>query len=166
MLLATFKHISSKNADYSAAEAYLTFEHDEFTMKPTLDENGRLTDIDERMKIGWMPDGRIADMNCEPPKEYAPQTPVSMNCWGCPVELMQEFAPRFVRFLDTMHDPLKSEYLLPEVIGALLREGRAEVTVLPVHNKWYGVTYREDHEKVVAAMAALTAEGLYPEVLK
>lgn len=42
MLLATFKHISSKNADYSAAEAYLTFEHDEFTMKLTLDEKGRL----------------------------------------------------------------------------------------------------------------------------
>ena len=42
MLLTTFKHINSKNADYSAAEAYLTFEHDEFSMKPTLDENGRL----------------------------------------------------------------------------------------------------------------------------
>ena len=42
MRLATFKHISSKNADYSAAEAYLTFEHDEFTMKATRDENGRL----------------------------------------------------------------------------------------------------------------------------
>ena len=27
---------------YGAAEQYLTFEHDEFTMKPTLDENGRL----------------------------------------------------------------------------------------------------------------------------
>ncbi len=40
--MATFKHISSKNADYSAAEAYLTFEHDEFTMKPTLNEKGRL----------------------------------------------------------------------------------------------------------------------------
>ncbi len=25
-----------------AAEAYLTFEHDAFTMKPVLDENGRL----------------------------------------------------------------------------------------------------------------------------
>ncbi len=36
------EHISSKNADYGAAEQYLTFEHDEFTMKPTLDENGRL----------------------------------------------------------------------------------------------------------------------------
>ena len=40
--MATFKHISSKNADYGAAEQYLTFEHDEFTMKPTLDEAGRL----------------------------------------------------------------------------------------------------------------------------
>ena len=42
MLLATFKHISSKNADYGAAEKYLLFEHDEFTNKPILDENGRL----------------------------------------------------------------------------------------------------------------------------
>jgi Relaxase/Mobilisation nuclease domain. len=40
--LATFKHISSKNADYSAAEKYLTFEHDEIRMKPVLDEKGRL----------------------------------------------------------------------------------------------------------------------------
>ena len=40
--MATFKHISSKNADYGAAEQYLTFEHDEFTMKPTLDENGQI----------------------------------------------------------------------------------------------------------------------------
>ena len=40
--MATFKHISSKNADYGAAEQYLTFEHDEFTNKPVLDENGRL----------------------------------------------------------------------------------------------------------------------------
>lgn len=45
--MATFKHISSKNADYGAAEQYLTFEHDEFTMKPTLDKNGRLVIRDD-----------------------------------------------------------------------------------------------------------------------
>ena len=78
-----------------------------------------------------------------------------MNCWGCPPELMEEFQPRFIHFLEHMEDPLKSEFLLPEMIGDLLHEGCAEVTVLPVHNKWYGVTYREDHEKVAAAMAAL-----------
>ena len=42
MRLATFKHLSSKNADYGAAEKYLFFEHDEFTNKPILDGNGRL----------------------------------------------------------------------------------------------------------------------------
>ena len=53
--MATFKHISSKNADYGAAEQYLTFEHDEFTMKPTLDEAGRLI---------LREDYRIATLNC------------------------------------------------------------------------------------------------------
>ena len=53
--MATFKHISSKNADYGAAEQYLTFEHDEFTMRPTLDENGRLVPRE---------DYRIATLNC------------------------------------------------------------------------------------------------------
>ena len=53
--MATFKHISSKNADYGAAEQYLNFEHDEFTMKPTLDENGRLLPRD---------DDRISSLNC------------------------------------------------------------------------------------------------------
>ena len=53
--MATFKHISSKNADYGAAEQYLTFEHDEFSMKPTLDENGRLV---------LREDYRISSLNC------------------------------------------------------------------------------------------------------
>ena len=42
MPLATFKHLSSKNANYGAAEKYLLFEHDELSNKPVLDENGRL----------------------------------------------------------------------------------------------------------------------------
>ena len=40
----TFKHIRSKNADYGAAEQYLTSRHDEFTIKPTLDGNGQIGD--------------------------------------------------------------------------------------------------------------------------
>ena len=53
--MATFKHISSKNANYSDAEKYLTFAHDEFSMKPTLDENGRLVPRE---------DYRISTLNC------------------------------------------------------------------------------------------------------
>ena len=53
--MATFKHISSKNANYGDAEKYLTFAHDEFSIKPTLDENGRLVPRE---------DYRISTMNC------------------------------------------------------------------------------------------------------
>ena len=53
--MATFKHISSKNANYGDAEKYLTFAHDEFSMKPTLDENGRLIPRE---------DYRISTLNC------------------------------------------------------------------------------------------------------
>ena len=54
--MAILKHISSKNADYGDAEKYLTFEHDEFTMKPTLDANGRLIP---------RADYRISSLNCD-----------------------------------------------------------------------------------------------------
>lgn len=54
--MATFKHISSKNADYGAAEQYLTFEHDEFSMKPVLDERGHLIERE---------DYRISSLNCD-----------------------------------------------------------------------------------------------------
>ena len=53
--VAILKHISSKNANYGDAEKYLTFEHDEFTMKPTLDADGRLI---PRV------DYRISSLNC------------------------------------------------------------------------------------------------------
>ena len=54
--MAILKHISSKNADYGDAEKYLTFEHDEFTMKPTLDADGRLIP---------RADYRISSLNCD-----------------------------------------------------------------------------------------------------
>ena len=53
--MATFKHISSKNANYGAAEQYLTFEHDEFTMKPTLDKNEQIIP-----RTGYL----ISSLNC------------------------------------------------------------------------------------------------------
>ena len=39
--MATLKHISSKNSDYTAIEAYLVYQHDAFTGKQLLDEQGK-----------------------------------------------------------------------------------------------------------------------------
>ena len=62
-------------------------------------------------------------------------------------------------------DPLKGEYLLPEVTDRLIKEGRAKVKVLPTHDKWCGVTYQADKEDVKNILQAKKDKGEYPEKL-
>ena len=80
---------------------------------------------------------------------------------------MTEAEARFPAFLDKTlaENPLKGEYFLPNVVDQLIRAGRAQVHVLLSEDKWYGVTYREDKPTVTAAIAAMTASGLYPDEL-
>ena len=55
--MAILKHIASKNADYGEAERYLIFQHDEYTQKPILDENGHMLIREEYYLDG---------INCDP----------------------------------------------------------------------------------------------------
>ena len=89
---------------------------------------------------------------------------VSMNLWGFSRSFLTEAEARFPAFLDKTlkENPEKGEYYLPSVVSALIEEGKAKVKVLRSHDRWYGVTYREDKPTVVAAIARMTEEGLYP----
>lgn len=95
------------------------------------------------------------------------ETPVSMNFWGYTQVMMEELADRFPAFLTQAQkeDPLKGEYLIPTVTDALIQEGKVDVTVLRSEDRWYGVTYKEDKESVVAALQSLKDKGLYPDQL-
>ena len=90
-----------------------------------------------------------------------------MNLWGFTRSYLDEAWARFPAFLDQalQTDPLKAEYYLPTVVSQLLASGKARVKILRSHDKWYGVTYREDKPVVVEAIAKKTADGLYPENL-
>lgn len=92
---------------------------------------------------------------------------VSMNMWGFTESILTELDQRFAAFLDENLpvDPLKCEYFLPNVVGDLLKEGKATVQVLKSLDKWYGVTYKEDKEVVMEAISKLKSEGVYPEIL-
>lgn len=94
-------------------------------------------------------------------------TVVSMNLWGFTPGILQELAERFPKFLDqnVKENPLKCEYFLPFVVDELLREKKADVKVLQSADSWYGVTYKEDKERVVEAIRRFKEEGLYPERL-
>lgn len=57
IFVAVIKHIASKNADYGESERYLIFQHNEYTQKPVLDENGHMLLRDEYYLDG---------LNCDP----------------------------------------------------------------------------------------------------
>ncbi|MCI8761710.1 MAG: NTP transferase domain-containing protein [Oscillospiraceae bacterium] len=133
-----------------------------------VDSGGVLVDIHERTVVEK--DGNDARYTEDGGKSWtalAGDTLVSMNMWGFTRSFLDEARARFPAFLDKAlaEAPLKAEYFLPTVVDQLIREGRAEVRVLPSEDKWYGVTYREDKPCVTAAIAAMTQAGLYPEEL-
>ena len=55
--MAVIKHIASKNADYGESERYLIFQHNEYTQKPILDDEGHMILRDEYYLNG---------LNCDP----------------------------------------------------------------------------------------------------
>ena len=87
-------------------------------------------------------------------------TIVSMNLWGFTPSILIELKRRFLPFLEDVYktNPLKGEYFLPFVVDELLQEKKAEVTVLRSYDNWYGVTYKEDKENVMAALQKLKDE--------
>ena len=63
--MAILKHIASKNADYGETQRYLMFQYNEDTMKPILDENGRLIPREEYYLDGINCDPFTFDMECK-----------------------------------------------------------------------------------------------------
>lgn len=91
---------------------------------------------------------------------------VSMNMWGFKPGLFDFLEKGFVEFLGGLQkDDIKKEYLLPTVVGDLVKDGKVQVSVLKSNDRWFGVTYKEDKEVVVNSIKALIEKGEYPEKL-
>ena len=130
-----------------------------------VDGSGLLTDIEETYGIKES-DGRVAGQQNGETIELSSGSIVSMNMWGLPVQFLDRLEDGFEKFLSELDEQeLKKEYLLPQIIGEMLKNGCAKVKVLPSHDKWFGVTYKEDKEEVVKAIRNLVDQGIYPENL-
>lgn len=145
-----------------------------FVLKNTLSENGGVTrgvckvgqdqmleEIVETHNI--VKDGEKAKVITEGGEKYIDvDSPVSMNMWGLQPEFFEVLEQGFAEFLEKLDKTdLKTEYLLPTIIGGLLEENKVEVKVLKSQDKWFGVTYKEDKESVVQAIKGLIARGEY-----
>jgi len=124
---------------------------------------GYLVGIRELLKIRRFPDGIKHTENDVDWKPLAGDSWTSMNFWGFTTGLFRELEARFPEFLRSRAaDIVKAEFLIPEVVGALVREGRARVKVLPTAERWFGVTYPEDRPVFKAAILEHIEAGVYP----
>ena len=130
-----------------------------------VDAAGNLLDVEEMYAIERKGDVATAKNGAGEPVELALNNAVSMNMWGFTPDFLDALKDGFVDFLKDNSENPKAEYMLPEVVGALLREKKASVKVLPTNDKWFGVTYKEDKEKVVRSLQELIDKGQYPASL-
>ena len=131
-----------------------------------VDENGYLTNVTETYNIQMKEDGLHATDESGAPVTISPSQPVSMNMWGLPASFVHELEKGFPVFFDNLKEgDIKSEYLLPKIIGNLVQNKKARVTVLDTPDKWFGVTYREDKQAVADAIRGLIQSGVYKEKL-
>ena len=172
---------------YREAYAYLTGRKDDnayeacmvgFVLKNTLSDNGGVTrgvcKVDEHRMLSEI----VETTNIVKTAEGAAvqtedgavpidvESEVSMNMWGLSPAFFDVLEKGFDVFLEKL-DPenLKGEYLLPTIIGDLLKEGKMRVEVRKSHDEWFGVTYKEDKPDVVANIQKLIKDGVYPEKL-
>ena len=131
------------------------------------DEQGYLTGITEQTRIEKYDGGIHYTEDGETWVDLAPDTIVSMNLMGFQPSFLQEAKSRFPAFLDKAlaENPMKGEYFLPSIVQQLLTEGKATMKMLTSPDQWYGVTYAADKPVVVAALADMTRQGLYPDGL-
>ncbi len=93
-------------------------------------------------------------------------TPVSMNLLGFTPALFPILEKKLKVFLEkNRNDYQKCEFLIPDVLFEAIEENTANVKVLTTTAKWYGVTYREDKENVVASLKKMVDDGIYPNDL-
>lgn len=124
-------------------------------------ENGILQSVTERTKIM---DCKYTEDDGKSWTALDPDTVVSMNLWGFTPDIFGYIEEGFKKFLDERINEPKSEYYLPSVVSSLIERNEKQVKVLIAEDKWYGVTYKEDKEKVVSAIVAKMDSGEYDNI--
>ena len=131
------------------------------------EENGFLRSIIERVYIVKTPDGAEFRDERGEMQPLDVDSPVSLNYWGFTPDVFPLLREDFDRFLKNkfLSNPLKSESLLPNTVGTILKKGAGTVEMLRSQDRWFGVTYREDKPMFTESLRKLTEQGVYPAKL-
>lgn len=159
-------HLRSGSSEYALAG---------FTLEQTLSEHGSvargickvsidgyletITELTGIVREG----GRIENVDASGQRALLTgREAVSMNMWAFTPAIFSQLNEVFERFLEENGASLSAECYLPTSVNELIGRGEARVKVVPSTAKWFGVTYREDHDRVAESIAELVALGDYP----
>ena len=107
----------------------------------------------------------VQPLDGSPEFKVAPENPVSMNMFILSPSIFRYLEDGFERFLSGLKDPMKDEYLLPDIISEAVSNGKAVLKCVNTDERWFGVTYPDDKAAVVEAIRKMVTSGRYPEDL-
>lgn len=129
------------------------------------DDNGYLITISERTRIERRDEGLGYVDEDSPWTPLTGQELVSMNFWGFKPSIFEKLDRDFDAFLKSSINDPKAEFFIPSVVDTLIQEKTARVRVLRSSSQWFGVTYPQDKDPVIAQVRALREAGVYPDNL-
>lgn len=129
------------------------------------DDNLFLRDIVERTKVQKRGNGACYFDEDGTEHALTGDEVVSMNLWGFHPSFFEHLKAGFGRFLREQGTEPKSEYFITIPVSDLVESGQVKVKVLPTHDNWFGVTYRQDKEIAQRCILMLIESGTYPNKL-
>lgn len=90
---------------------------------------------------------------------------VSMNFWILHPSFFEMAAKDLEVFLEENEDLKRIEFYLPSVVDKAIQEGKVRVEVLPTSEKWFGLTYPGDKDRVMRELEAKKGQEVYPASL-
>ncbi|MBX2816448.1 MAG: NTP transferase domain-containing protein, partial [Saprospiraceae bacterium] len=128
-----------------------------------VDDEGNLVTVEEVLKIR-RDEGKV--VYGEPIiGTLSSKAVVSMNFWGFPASIFVHLEKGFHEFVSQHRSEPRAEYFIPLIIDDLIKNEHIELQVLTCNDRWYGVTYSEDAERVKKAFRSFVQEGKYPHPL-
>ncbi len=130
-----------------------------------INEHEQLIEIEEQESIRSSNGSVVYRSNEGKWQEIDPDTTVSLNCWGFTPQLFPHLERSFSRFLNKHADDATEEFYLTTVVNRLLQQDRAEVSVYPSDEQWFGVTYGEDQQEAREEIRKRIRQNRYPRKL-
>ena len=148
-----------------------------FRLRETLSEHGMvargvcrsrqglLEQVVELTRIAKSGDGAVHNEPQGPARILSGEELVSMNMWGFTPSIFDHLERAFARFLRERGGEAGAEFMIPTLVNDLVAAGQVGVRVLSADDAWFGVTYREDRDRVTRQIRDLVRRGSYPDPL-